>query len=720
MIHRPGKDGQRLTRELLGYDGVMELTQAYEMIDEAGQGSVFYRLVISPDPRTEGAERDLHLSEIIEKTMLYLEDRFQKAVQLVSAEHDDHSPNRHTHMLAVLPGRLSTHDLAALPWGSHRSRALSEAGAGLSPEPADPRAASRAIATASSPGGATTLEPPVPQDPWGGLEARAGEAGHRPAVPPLWSSAWIPAARLCQLRPETAQERGEGGRVGTLAALLSRPLYGLLVALNRLSAALSHSRSRLHNARFAHLHELASLQEGNALGDPETSLLLGVGELSRVVRVRPTRTRRELGNLLVVAPTRGGKGLLATSQLLTWQGSVVVNDIKGELFAQTAGYRSALGPVYVIDPTGVGHRYDPLLGKKTEDELLSSATHLLFKADEGEGAIFTQRATVMLTQLFLAAREEGASPLPYVRQIIRRGLTASAARLEAVSPELATQFLDVEFSEANFSDRFLLSAWGTLSARMRPLLTETVVRSLAGADFSARELMCGTRPATVYLRWPERDLLALSPLVRLLWGSLIDELITTYDGAQGKECRPVLLLIDEADRTAIPSLADHATTVVDRGVSLWIAVQSLAQLGAVYGRARAQVLRDNVENQLYYRPANQETAEYLERCLGRKSGYAQSQTSHEGSTASEGLSEQSVPLLTAQEIKQLGDEDVIGFHRRLPPFQTKRMDWRRFEELAKRRQMPAPQLHALPQLRKASWQRKEPVASPYFDPDVLQ
>ena len=79
----------------------------------------------------------------------------------------------------------------------------------------------------------------------------------------------------------------------------------------------------------------------------------------------------------------------------------------------------------MIDPTGVGHRYDPLLGKKTEDELLSSATHLLFKPDEGDGAIFTQRATVMLTQLFLAAREEGRAPLPYVRQIIRTGLTAA-------------------------------------------------------------------------------------------------------------------------------------------------------------------------------------------------------------------------------------------------------------------------------------------------------
>jgi type IV secretory pathway TraG/TraD family ATPase VirD4 len=140
----------------------------------------------------------------------------------------------------------------------------------------------------------------------------------------------------------------------------------------------------------------------------------------------------------------------------------------------------------------------------------------------------------------------------------------------------------------------------------------------------------------------------------------------------------------------------------------------------VYGKARAQVLRDNVESQLYYRPSNQETAEYLERCLGRKSGFAASQTTHEGASASEGLSEQGVPLLTAQEIKQLGDEDVIGFHRRLPPFQAKRMDWRRFGELEMRRRLAAPRLPVLPGLRAAGWQRQALVASPYLDPDVLQ
>jgi type IV secretion system protein VirD4 len=450
-------------------------------------------------------------------------------------------------------------------------------------------------------------------------------------------------------------------------------------------------------------------------------LLLGVSHFKNLLHVRPTKTRRELGNLLIVAPTRGGKGLLATSQLLTWRHSVIVNDIKGDLYTQTAGYRSTLGKVYVIDPTGIGNCFDPLTGKHSEDELLSSATHLLYKPDETDGAIFTQRATVMLTQLFLAARAEGLPPLPYVRHMIRTGLPDAAERLNAINPDLATQFLDIRYEAANFDDRFLLSAWGTLTARLRPLLTETVIRSLSGSDFSAQDLMQTHKPISVYLRWTERDLLALSPLVRLLWGTLIDGLITTYDSAQGKNCQPVLLLIDEAGRTAIPSLADHATTVVGRGISLWIALQSLSQLDAVYGRTRATVLRDNMESQIFYRPANQQTADYLEHCLGRRSDFAHSETLREGTATSEGRTEQGIPLMTAQDIKQLKDEDIIGFHRLLPPFRAKRMDWRNFPDLVQQQAIPPPQLATLPLIDEmfADIALQTPARFPngYIDPD---
>jgi type IV secretion system protein VirD4 len=481
---------------------------------------------------------------------------------------------------------------------------------------------------------------------------------------------------------------------------LNQFLFAVVVVFNRIRSFFQQSQS-LHTARFAAIHELSGLLTPSLDAPSTDGLLLGISHFNRVLSVRPTKTRRELGNTLVVAPPRSGKSVLATSQLLSWHHSVVVNDVKGELFAATAGYRASLGKVFVIDPTGIGNRYDPLTGKHTEDELLSAATHLLYQPDEGEGKIFSQRATGMLTQLFIAAREEGYPPLPYVRHMIRTGLPHAAERLHAINPDLATQFLDVPYSEANFSDRFLLSGWGTLTARLRPLLTETVIRSLAGNDFSARDLMTSAVPITLYLRWTERDLLALSPLLRLMWSSLIDELITTYDQSLGKNCKPVLLLIDEAGRTAIPSLADHATTVVGRGISLWLSIQSLSQLDAVYGTARAQIIKDDMDSQLFYKPSDQKTAEYIARALGDKSGFAHSETKHE-THSSEGTSEQRIPVLTAWAIKHLTKRtEIFGFYNsdeELPPFKATRMDWRRFPILVTRQAIPPPELSPLPLL----------------------
>jgi hypothetical protein len=224
--------------------------------------------------------------------------------------------------------------------------------------------------------------------------------------------------------------------MGALTLILNRVLSLLVVWCNRITAAWQSHR-QLHTARFALPHELSAFL--SPLKD-ELSLLIGVGSFTQVFRVRPTKARRELGNMLVVAPTRVGKGLLAVSQLITFPGSIVVNDIKGDLFAQTAGYRKSLGKVFVLDPTGVGNGFDPLDGKHTEDEFFSAATHLLFKPDEGDSAIFTQRATVMLTQLFLAARIEGFAPLPYVRRLIRDGLIATAAKLDTFRLNLPPSF----------------------------------------------------------------------------------------------------------------------------------------------------------------------------------------------------------------------------------------------------------------------------------------
>jgi type IV secretory pathway TraG/TraD family ATPase VirD4 len=129
-----------------------------------------------------------------------------------------------------------------------------------------------------------------------------------------------------------------------------------------------------------------------------------------------------------------------------------------------------------------------------------------------------------------------------------------------------------------------------------------------------------------------------------------------------------------------------------------------------------------MESQIYYRPSNQETADYIQHCLGRKSDYARSETLREGTATSEGRTEQGIPLMTAQDIKQMKDEDIIGFHRLLPPFRATRMDWRRYSILTQRQAIPPPAVATLPTLEHSlPTLTLEPTAhfpNGFIDPDM--
>src|SRR5262249_22911205 len=68
-------------------------------------------------------------------------------------------------------------------------------------------------------------------------------------------------------------------------------------------------------------------------------------------------------HVLAVAPTRSGKGVgLVFPTLLTWPGSTVVHDMKGENWQLTAGWRSKFSHCLLFDPTNpLSARFNPLL-----------------------------------------------------------------------------------------------------------------------------------------------------------------------------------------------------------------------------------------------------------------------------------------------------------------------------------------------------------------------
>jgi type IV secretion system protein VirD4 len=422
---------------------------------------------------------------------------------------------------------------------------------------------------------------------------------------------------------------------------------------------------------------------------------------------------------------------------LTWGESAVVFDIKGDLYTQTAGYRKTLGPVYRFDTRGFGDRYDLLRGNMSEDELYGIAKQLMYEPNEGDGKAFTQKGTKMLTIVFLCGQEanrkmgkEDAPLLPFVGHMADLGLNRAAALIYEISPDLARRFLDGDYNpDKDYTEnRYLANSWESLTARLYPLLTERILRCFNGWDFTAADIIAGRKPVTVYLCIPEKDLLAKTPVIRLVLESLMAQMKDYFDDAPGenaseKGCREVLYLMDEAGTVGLRSLPNDVATVRSRGISIWAAFQDNAQIADLYGKYKARAIRNNMDAKLFYRQSDFETARDIAESLGYRSAYARSQTLRDGQAASEGLSEQAVHVLTPRDINELAPEQVIALFSNRKPIWLTRMDWRNFPTLRQRRSIPPPLYNPLPPVaaiqQTSSWERGRRWPRFPLDPDDL-
>jgi hypothetical protein len=111
---RPGRGKERLTRTLFGATGAMGRAEAYQCIAEAPKGAYFYRLKLSPDPKTEDRKRDLNMQKLTRTMMRSLEKRLTTPIPWAAALHDDHTDIRHVHILAAIPTRLQQYELEFL------------------------------------------------------------------------------------------------------------------------------------------------------------------------------------------------------------------------------------------------------------------------------------------------------------------------------------------------------------------------------------------------------------------------------------------------------------------------------------------------------------------------------------------------------------------------------------------------------------------------------
>jgi len=420
--------------------------------------------------------------------------------------------------------------------------------------------------------------------------------------------------------------------------------------------------------------------------DAGRALLLGMWwprrGRGRLLATQPTHDAPEPGHLLICGPTRCGKGLHATTQLLAWEGSAVVSDIKGELFRLTAGYRQReLGSrIVVLDPSGHGHRYDPLADLLDLPNGFPEAAQLLMQPDGDKDPVFAQRAASGFQAAALAARHLPRPTWPFIRDAIAGGPQEFAAAVAAVQ-DPAVEFELVKFlghrpplTSEQLADRFFLSTWSTLTTRLSPYMTPEVLGMLSGADFRAADLV--THPTTLYLRFRESTLTSLAPLYRLVVLALFSTLMHQYDCSPTMSSHSLLVLLDEAGRTPIPRLPDLMSTTAGRGMSMVVYVQSLAQLEAAYGRAGATTILDNARSQVFYRPEDLATSEHIARRCGDTLVPSMAVTNIKGQTPTTTTTQISRPLIPAHTLRQVAADQVFVFVAGFPPVRASRIDWR--------------------------------------------
>jgi type IV secretion system protein VirD4 len=429
--------------------------------------------------------------------------------------------------------------------------------------------------------------------------------------------------------------------------------------------------------------------------DIGTSLLVGIHN-DQVLSVRKGHGgRSELGHVLIAAPTRSGKGRHLTANLLNWCESMICLDIKGENYQATAGHRKTLGNVFALNPKGVGHTYDPFAELRHSDEALLTAAKLLVEDKDDHDKAFSERAANGVLAALLAAKLEDKPTLPYLDALLAEGLDGYIQRLANYRNEKINKALTIFLGyrpdrfdlDRAMNDRFLNSAWGVLTTRVAPLLTEGILKMTGGSNFSASHFY--ERTTSLYLIFPESESEATSKIFRIIMLALMLGMIRAYDEAQFAPNQKILLALDEVGRTPIPKLPDYIATIAGRGMSALLYVQSLSQLNEVYGDKGAETILDNCRTQIYYPTPNVKTQEYVSKLAGMRwyeDVTVSSSTSYHPGEAdslfmgteiySEGSSVRwnKTELLETAELRTMYPENTLIFTANYPPIVALRLD----------------------------------------------
>lgn len=410
-------------------------------------------------------------------------------------------------------------------------------------------------------------------------------------------------------------------------------------------------------------------------------------------------------HVLLFAPTGAGKGVgFVIPNLLYWENSVVVHDIKGENHELTSGYRATKlnQEIYYwnpADPEGISHCYNPLdwistkPGQMVDD--VQKICNLILPEQE-----FWQneaRSLMMGVILYLCAVPEKTQSFGEVVRTMRSDdvvynlavvLDTIGKRIHPVAYMNIAAFLQKADKERSGVISTLNSG---LELWANPLIDSTTARS----DFDMQQLK--KKKMTVYCGVTPDNLKRLEPLLKVFYQQATDFL--TRNMPRKDEPFGVMFMLDE-----FPSLGEMPQFQVGiayfRGyrVKLFLIVQDTQQLKGIYEEAGMNSFLSNSYYRITYAANNVETANLISQLIGNRTAQQASHNKPKFLDLNPGArtvntSEVQRALLLPQEVITLPRDEQIILIEATPPIRTKKIFYYKDRFFTKRLlpRMPVPQ-----------------------------
>jgi type IV secretion system protein VirD4 len=436
-------------------------------------------------------------------------------------------------------------------------------------------------------------------------------------------------------------------------------------------------------------------------------------------------------HVLAVAPTRSGKGVgLVLPTLLTWPGSTVVHDIKGENWALTAGWRARFSHCLLFDPTNpLSARFNPLLEVREGAHEVRDVQNIADILVDPEGARerrdhWEKTAHALLTGAILHvlyAEEEKtlarvatflADPSRSILRTLKIMLTTNHLGTEEAPmahPVVASIARELLNKSDNERSGVVSTAMSFLGLYRDPLIAANTARS----DWRIADLMAAERPVSLYLVVPPSDISRTKPLVRLILNQIARRLTETLEAANDNAPqRQLLLMLDEFPALGrLDFFESSLAFMAGYGVRAFLVAQSLHQIDRAYGVNHA--ILDNCHVRVAFAPNDERTAKRLSDALGTATEL-RAQTNLSGKRFAAWLSHVSMseqetprPLLTAGEVLQLAADEALVLVSGAPPIRAGKLKYYADHNFLARR-LPAPKLEAgryvdVPPARSDDW-----------------